>query len=65
MLRRKTANLVVAGALALGAPALTACDSEDHKDVEEITDEADKKLEDLRKDVDQQVDNLDEDGKDD
>ena len=53
-MNKKLASFALSGTLALSVLSGVACDKEDQKDVEEIGDNIDK-----------EVDNLDDDGKDD
>lgn len=53
-MRDKLARVALAATLGIGAGAIGACDREDQKDVEEVGNEIDKN-----------VDQLDNDGKDD
>ena len=54
MRKERFVGSALAAVVLLGSSGLVACDKEDRKDVEEITNDADKEL-----------DNLDSDGKDD
>lgn len=65
MLRQGVIRLGLAAALALGAPMLAACDSEDMKDIEQGVNEAEEGVEKGAKEVEDKVDELDSDGKDD
>ena len=53
-MNKKLASIALSGTLTLSVLSGVACDKEDEKDVEEIGEN-----------IDQEVDNLDDDGKDD